>query len=110
MQNACHPDTTDRSMGYFGISGTHSHDQSRSPGFMVVGRNKRVKPIQRFGKGSAFSESPPTIFTRSTRNDLKCIHLVVGWKCWHSYSLVCSYKVFSSSLPPADKAQSILLS
>jgi len=36
MQGACHPDTTDRSTGYFGTSGTHSDDQSKSPGFMVV--------------------------------------------------------------------------
>jgi hypothetical protein len=36
MQDACHPYTTDRSTGCFGISGTHSGDQSISPGFMVV--------------------------------------------------------------------------
>jgi hypothetical protein len=36
MQDACHPDTINRSEGYFGIPGTHSDDQSRSPGFMVV--------------------------------------------------------------------------
>jgi|SRR6267154_3399571 len=47
MQDACHPDTTDRSMGCFGISGTHSDDQSGPPGFMMVVVVHAVRPIQR---------------------------------------------------------------
>jgi hypothetical protein len=37
MLNACHPETTDRSTGCIGLSGTRSDDQSRwgSPGFMA---------------------------------------------------------------------------
>lgn len=36
MRDACDRDTNDRSMGCFGVSRTHSDDQSISLGFMVV--------------------------------------------------------------------------
>ena len=45
MQDAFHPDTTDHSKGCLGAPGSHSDDQSISPGLHGGGRSKRVKPI-----------------------------------------------------------------
>lgn len=78
MEDACHPDTIDRSTGCFGISGTLSDDQSWSPGFMVV----VVHALTDLGARHKVCVAAFGIIRISAR----IMHNSAGWKSWHSYS------------------------
>jgi len=80
MQNAWHPDNTDRPTGCRGISGTHSDDQSRSPGFMVViVVHTREKPIH--GADASVSVGRVRHRPNPRPHEVKCDYSV---KCEHS--------------------------
>ena len=67
MLNACHPATTDRYTGYFGLPGTNSDDQSRRVrlGFMAHGGMCEIDPVleYRIFHGGASNSGLSVLYT-----------------------------------------------